>query len=235
MPTRPSFKIEKTIWGEGTHLIAGVDEVGRGPLAGPVAAGAVILPMGAKATGRYKFLKHLNDSKKLSHEVREELAPHIWEHAIAASVGFVSVETIDRIGIAEASRQAWLAALGDLPVRPQHLLLDAFPLKACNLPQTNIIGGDGLSLSIAAASIIAKVARDRLMDGHHDSYPSYGFLTNKGYYTQEHAQAIKDLGPCELHRRSFQPVKDILLGYQLELMPDFAEPPIGAEVLTAVG
>ncbi|MEO8458727.1 MAG: ribonuclease HII [Chloroflexota bacterium] len=234
MATRPSFKIERTIWGEGTHLIAGVDEVGRGPLAGPVAAGAVILPMGARAAGRYKFLRHLNDSKKLSHEVRAELAPYIWEHAVAASVGFVSVETIDRIGIAEASRQAWLAALGDLPVRPQHLLLDAFPLKACNLPQTNIIGGDGLSLSIAAASIIAKVARDKLMDGHDDSYPGYGFLTNKGYYTQEHARAIKDLGPCDLHRRSFQPVKDIILGYQLDLMPDFPEPPITQELATIV-
>jgi ribonuclease HII len=226
MPTRPSFKFEKTIWGEGMHLIAGVDEVGRGPLAGPVAAGAVILPTGVRAAGRYKFLRHVNDSKKLTHEAREELAPLIWEHAIAAGVAFVSVESIDRIGIAEASRQAWLSAIGALPVRPQHLLLDAFPLKACNLPQTNIIGGDGISLSIAAASIIAKVARDKLMDGHDCNFPGYGFLTNKGYYTPEHAQAIKDLGPCDLHRRSFSPVKEILLGYQLELLPDFAEPPI---------
>jgi ribonuclease HII len=226
MPKRPSFRTERTIWGEGAHLIAGVDEVGRGPLAGPVAAGAVILPMNQRATGRFKFLKHLNDSKKLSPEVREELAPHIWEHAVAAAVAFISVETIDRIGIAEASRQAWLAALGDLPVRPQHLLTDAFPLHACILPQTNIIGGDGISLSIAAASIIAKVARDRLMDTHNESFPGYGFLTNKGYYTPEHVQALKDFGPCDLHRRSFQPVKDILLGYQLELMPDFPEPPI---------
>jgi ribonuclease HII len=234
MPTRPSFKIEKTIWGDDCHLIAGIDEVGRGPLAGPVAAGAVILPMGQRAVGRFKFLKHLNDSKKLTHEQREELAPHIWEHAVAAAVAFVSVEAIDRIGIAESSRQAWLAALGDLPVRPQHLLLDAFPLKACSLPQTNIIGGDGISLSIAAASIIAKVARDQLMDGHDGDFPGYGFLTNKGYYTPEHAQAIKDLGPCDLHRRSFSPVKEILLGYQLELMPDFAEPPVTQEVATIV-
>jgi ribonuclease HII len=234
MATRPSFKFEKTIWGDVVQLIAGVDEVGRGPLAGPVAAGAVILPMGARAAGRYKFLKHLNDSKKLSHDAREELAPLIWERAVAASVAFVSVQMIDRIGIAEASRQAWLAALGDLPVRPQHLLLDAFPLRACNLPQTNIIGGDGISLSIAAASIIAKVARDRLMDGHDSDYPGYGFLTNKGYYTPEHARAIKDLGPCDLHRRSFQPVKDILLGYQLELMPDIAEPPIEEELATII-
>lgn len=226
MTTRPSFKIERTIWGDDAQLIAGVDEVGRGPLAGPVAAGAVILPMGQRATGRYKFIRHLNDSKKLSPETREELAPLIWEHAVAAGVAFVSVQSIDRIGIAEASRQAWLAAIGALPVRPQHLLLDAFPLRACNLPQTNIIGGDGISLSIAAASIIAKVARDHLMDTHDSDFPGYGFLTNKGYYTPEHVHALKDLGPCDLHRRSFSPVKEILLGYQLDLMPDFAEPPI---------
>lgn len=226
MPKRPSFRPERTVWGEGAHLIAGVDEVGRGPLAGPVAAGAVILPMGARAGGRYKFLRHVNDSKKLTPEAREELAPLIWERAVAAGVGFMSVQTIDRIGIAEASRQAMLAAIGSLCVRPQHLLLDAFPLKACNIPQTPIIGGDGLSLSIAAASIIAKVARDRLMDSHDCDFPGYGFLTNKGYYTPEHARAIKDLGPCDLHRRSFSPVKEILLGYQLDLMPDYAEPPI---------
>ena len=127
---------------------------------------------------------------------------------------------IDRIGIAEASRQAMLGAIGGLGVRPQHLLLDAFPLHACNLPQTPIIGGDGLSLSIAAASIIAKVARDRVMDGHDGEYPGYGFLTNKGYYTPEHARAIADLGPCDLHRRSFSPVKELVLGRQLEMMPD---------------
>src|SRR4051812_3197879 len=114
MPTRPSFRPERTIWGAEVTLIAGVDEVGRGPLAGPVAAGAVILPMNARATGRYKFLRHLNDSKKLTHEAREELAPQIWEHAVAAGVAFISHQTIDRIGIAEASRQAWLAAIGAL-------------------------------------------------------------------------------------------------------------------------
>ena len=209
MPKRASFRIERTIWGDDTHLIAGVDEVGRGPLAGPVAAGAVILPMGQRATGKFRFLKHVNDSKQLTHDQREELAPLIWENAVAAQVGFVSVEMIDRIGIAEASRQAMLSAIGGLGVRPQHLLLDAFPLHACKLPQTPIIGGDGLSLSIAAASIIAKVARDRVMDGHDCSYPGYGFQHNKGYYTPEHARAIQELGPCDLHRRSFSPVKEM--------------------------
>ncbi len=219
MPKRPSFRPERTVWGEGALLIAGVDEVGRGPLAGPVAAGAVILPSGVRAAGRYRFLRHVNDSKKLSPEAREELAPLIWEHAVAANVAFVSVQMIDRIGIAEASRQAMLGAIGGLAVRPQHLLLDAFPLRACIIPQTPIIGGDGLSLSIAAASIIAKVARDQVMDGHDGEYPGYGFLTNKGYYTPEHARAIADLGPCDLHRRSFSPVKELVLGRQLEMMP----------------
>jgi len=219
MPKRPSFRAERTIWGQGALLIAGVDEVGRGPLAGPVAAGAVILPREVCAAGRYRFLRHVNDSKKLTPEAREELAPLIWERAVAANVAFVSVQMIDRIGIAEASRQAMLGAIGGLGVRPEHLLLDAFPLHACNIPQTPIIGGDGISLSIAAASIIAKVARDQLMDGHDGEYPGYGFLTNKGYYTPEHARAIANLGPCDLHRRSFSPVKEIVLGRQLELAP----------------
>jgi ribonuclease HII len=219
MPKRPSFRAERTIWGEGAFLIAGVDEVGRGPLAGPVAAGAVILPREIRVTGRYRFLRHVNDSKKLTPEAREELAPLIWEWAVAANVAFVSVHTIDRIGIAEASRQAMLSAIGGLGLRPQHLLLDAFPLHSCSIPQTPIIGGDGLSFSIAAASIIAKVARDRVMNGHDGEFPGYGFLTNKGYYTAEHARAIADLGPCDLHRRSFSPVKEMILGRQMELVP----------------
>jgi ribonuclease HII len=184
-----------------------------------VAAGAVILPVEQRARGRFSFLKHLNDSKKLTPEEREELAPYIWEHAVAAGVAFVSVQTIDRIGIAEASRQAMLGAIGALQVRPQHLLLDAFPLHACKLPQTPIIGGDGYSLSIAAASIIAKVERDRLMDRQDGKFPGYGFLTNKGYYTPEHARAIHELGPCDLHRRSFSPVKE-MFQRQLDLFED---------------
>jgi len=221
MARRVSFRFERTVWGEGARLIAGIDEVGRGPLAGPVAAGAVIWPVGPRAAGRFRFLKHVNDSKQLTPETREELAPLIWENAVAAAVAFVSVETIDRIGIAEASRQAWLAALGDLPIRPEHLLTDAFPLHACKLPQTNIIGGDGLSLSIAAASIIAKVARDKLMDERDAEFPGYGFVHNKGYYTPEHAAAIRELGPCDLHRRSFSPVKEM---FQRQL--DFFETPV---------
>lgn len=213
---RPDFAFERRLWRQDVTLIAGVDEVGRGPLAGPVAAAAVIFA----PDPRFGWLKALNDSKKLTAEAREELAPLIWEKALAAAVGFVSAGTIDRIGIAEASRQAMLRALGDLCVRPQHLLLDAFPLRACRIEQTPIIGGDGLSRSIAAASIIAKVARDRLLVAYDERYPEYGFASHKGYFTPEHAQALREIGPCELHRRSFSPLKELLLGRQLELMPE---------------
>ena len=230
MSPRPSLRLERTLWGDEVRFIAGVDEVGRGPLAGPVAAGAVVFPPNVRAGGRYRFLKHVDDSKKLTHEQRVELAEYIWEHALSAAVGFVSVEMIDRIGIAEASRQAWLSAIGDLAMRPDHLLLDAFPLKACNISQTNIIGGDGISVSIGAASIIAKVARDRVMEAHEALHPGYGFASNKGYYTQEHVRAIRALGPCDLHRRSFSPVKEILLGEQLPFWPE--ELPVTALVLT---
>jgi ribonuclease HII len=217
--SRPHLKSERALWAGGTKLLAGVDEVGRGPLAGPVAAGAVVLPSAVRTTGRFKFLKHVNDSKKLLPHVREELSAYIWAHAVTAGVGFVSVATIDRIGIAEASRQAMLAAIGELDPAPEHLLLDAFRLPACRLPQTPIIRGDAASLSIAAASIIAKVARDQVMDDSDSKFPGYGFASNKGYYTPEHAEAIKSLGPCGYHRRSFSPVKEMVSG-QLGLWAD---------------
>ena len=206
MRIRPTFAAERALWNGGALLVAGVDEVGRGPLAGPVAAGAVILAPGA----RYRWLSRVRDSKQLAAEVREELAGRIWEHALAAAVAFVPVEAVDRIGIAEASRQAMLAAVGDLRARPEHLLIDAFRLVACRLPQTPIIHGDALSLSIACASIIAKVARDRFMDVQELLYPGYRFMTNKGYYTAEHADALHRLGPCDIHRRSFAPVREMI-------------------------
>jgi ribonuclease HII len=210
MPSRPNLVFETPLWTSGVDLVAGVDEVGRGPLAGPVAAGAVILPARIRATGRFRWLSRVNDSKQLSSEARAELAPFIWEHALAAGVGFVAVDSLDRIGIAEASRQAQLAAIGALHLRPKHLLLDAFPLPACSIPQTPIIDGDALSRSIACASIIAKVARDRFMDEQEKRYPGYGFISNKGYYTPEHAEALYRMGPSALHRRSFAPVREIL-------------------------
>ena len=206
MPEKPTFAFERCLWRQGVGFVAGVDEVGRGPLAGPVAAGAVILPAGA----RFRWLSRVRDSKQLPPLAREELAAYIWRHSLAAAVAFVPVSAIDRIGIAEASRQAMLGAVGQLALRPQHLLIDAFRLPACSLGQTPIIGGDAISLSIACASIIAKVTRDRLMTERDSCHPGYGFRTNKGYATPEHFQALDRLGPCDLHRRSFSPVKDMV-------------------------
>lgn len=207
----PDLAAERSLWGQGIGLIAGIDEVGRGPLAGPVAAGAVILPRLSRISGRYRWLSRVRDSKQLLPAAREELAPYIWEHALGAGVAFVSVEAIDRIGIAEASRQAMLGAISELGEVPEHLLIDAFRLPACRLPQTPIIDGDEKSMSIACASIIAKVARDRVMEQNHEAHPGYGFYTNKGYATREHMQSLGELGPCVLHRRSFSPVREMLL------------------------
>jgi len=210
MAIRPSFVAERSLWDRGITLVAGIDEVGRGPLAGPVAAGAVVLAPGIRATGRFRWLSRVRDSKQLTPAAREDLAHFIWEHAAGAGIGFVSVEMVDRIGIAEASRQAMLAAIGQLVERPSHLLIDAFRLPACALPQTPIIQGDAKSRSIACASIIAKVARDHFMDQQELFYPGYRFFSNKGYATPEHMDALRVLGPCALHRRSFSPVREML-------------------------
>ena len=210
MGSRPTLKSERSHWRLGTQLVAGVDEVGRGPLAGPVAAGAVVLPPNVRASGCFRWLSRVNDSKVLTSAAREELAEYIWEHSLSAAVSFVRVNDIDRIGIAEASRQAMLAAVGDLQHRPKHILIDGFGLKACSLPQTGIIDGDALSVSIACASIIAKVARDRVMMEQGDRFPVYGFARNKGYGTAAHLRAIRCKGPCELHRRTFSPVREMI-------------------------
>jgi ribonuclease HII len=135
-------------------------------------------------------------------------------------VGFVSVEVIDRIGIAEASRQAMLAAIAELRVRPQHLVIDAFRIPSCRLDQTNIIDGDAQVLSIACASIVAKVARDHYMDWQEPLHPGYGFFSNKGYATPDHLRAIREIGPCDLHRRSFAPVRHMVA--DLPPRPTFA-------------
>jgi ribonuclease HII len=210
MRAPPDLATERALWRDGFGFLAGIDEVGRGPLAGPVAAGAVILPQIPRITGRFRWLTRVRDSKQLLPAAREELSGYIWEHSLAAGVAFVPVAVIDRIGIAEASRQAWLGAIAELVIKPAHLLLDAFRLPACRLPQTPIIGGDEKIMSIACASIIAKVARDRLMAEEHAEHPGYGFVTNKGYATPEHFAALDRLGPCRLHRRSFSPVREMV-------------------------
>ena len=177
-------------------LIAGVDEVGRGPLFGPVAAAAVILDPGSE-------ILYLNDSKKLSEARREALYDEIMEKAIAVGVGMVSAARIDEINILQATYEAMREAISKLSPRPDFLLADAVTIPGLSVPQLGIIKGDAKSLSIAAASVIAKVTRDRLMYEYDALYPGYGLAKNKGYGTAEHIEALRRLGPTPLHRRSF--------------------------------
>ena len=197
----PNFKEEAALLAAGCSPVAGLDEVGRGPIAGPVVAGAVILPL----PPRRPWMRGIRDSKELTSLQREELGPIIERNALGAQVGLSSAEEIDKVGIVRATRKAMERALDSLSPEPQHLLLDAFPLPGVPLPQTPIIKGDAHCLSIAAASIVAKVARDRMMDEADERYPGYGFSTNKGYATPEHLRAIEELGPCPIHRLTFSP------------------------------
>lgn len=176
--------------------ICGVDEVGRGPLAGPVVAGAVILPDDCR-------ILYINDSKKLSAKRREELYDEICEKAVAVSIGMAGEKRIDEINILQATYEAMREALGKLAVQPDCLLNDAVTIPDILIPQVPIIKGDQKSQSIAAASIIAKVYRDRMMDEFDLMYPEYGFASNKGYGTAAHIEAIKKYGPCPIHRMTF--------------------------------
>jgi len=187
---------ERALWERGVAHIAGVDEAGRGPLAGPVCAAAVILPVGCELAG-------VRDSKRLSPTRREELEPVIRSVAIAVGVGLVDVDVIDRINIYQASLKAMRLALADLAVEPEHVLVDGEVGPRSPFPETPIIGGDDSCLSIAAASIIAKVTRDRIMVEMDGRYPGYGFARHKGYGTPQHLAALGRLGPCPIHRRSF--------------------------------
>ena len=176
--------------------LCGIDEVGRGPLAGPVVAGAVILPEDCE-------ILYLNDSKKLSEKKRELLYDEIMEKAIAVGIGAVSPERIDEINILQATYEAMRIAISRLSVRPDLLLNDAVTIPQVDIPQVPIIKGDAKSVSIAAASIIAKVTRDRMMVQYEDLYPGYEFASNKGYGSARHIAALKEIGPCPIHRRSF--------------------------------
>lgn len=176
--------------------ICGIDEAGRGPLAGPVVAGAVILPKGLK-------IPYLNDSKQLSEKKREELYDAIMEQAVSVGVGIVSPERIDEINILQATYEAMREAVGTLSYRPDVLLNDAVIIPELTIPQEKIIKGDAKSLSIAAASVIAKVTRDRMMKAYHELFPEYGFEKHKGYGSKEHIEMIQKIGPCAIHRRSF--------------------------------
>ena len=189
--------------GMGYSLVAGLDEVGRGPLAGPVVAGAVVLPRNPS----HAWIGDIRDSKAMTRHQREEIAPRLEKEALAAQTGAASAAEIDRVGIVEATRLAMKRALYSLPLLPQYLLLDAFPLPNVDLPQKAIVKGDARCLSIAAASIVAKVARDRMMDEADEIYPGYGFARNKGYATREHLRVITERGPCPIHRLTFSPMK----------------------------
>ncbi|MBX2992527.1 MAG: ribonuclease HII [Bacteroidetes bacterium] len=195
-PPVDMFRFERELWGRGIHHIAGIDEAGRGPLAGPVVAAAVIFE-------RDKQIPGVNDSKQLSHEEREELYQLIIARALTFGVGIVHHDVIDSINILQATYRAMHEATRQLSIVPDHLLIDGNRFAENGIPFTTIIDGDALSFSVAAASIVAKVTRDRLMVEFDTLYPGYGFAKHKGYATPEHREAIKQLGLCEIHRRSF--------------------------------
>jgi ribonuclease HII len=214
---RCTLKFEKRAWNGGAQLVAGVDEVGRGSLFGPVVAAAVILDP------RYR-IRGLRDSKLLPAERREVLAERIREHAISWALAAVDAAQIDQINIYQASRVAMRRAAVDLRPAADHLLVDALRLD-CDLPQSPIIHGDALSASIAAASILAKVERDRMIREWDPVFPAYGLASNKGYSTPRHIAALREHGPSPLHRQSFapvwkNPVPQEVLAFMLEEKPD---------------
>ncbi len=194
------FCFEEELWQQGYTNLAGIDEAGRGPLAGPVVAGAVILPGKLKLPG-------LNDSKLVPEARRTELAREIRQKSFAWSIGVASVKEIDELNILVATKLAMARAVEGLGVKPGYLLVDAVKLSNVNIPYKAVINGDALSASIAAASILAKVYRDNLMNRLHLDYPYYNFAANKGYPTAEHARALGLYGPCAAHRTSFAPVR----------------------------
>ena len=192
---------EKELYTQGIQLIAGVDEVGRGPLAGPVVATAVILPKACKIPG-------LNDSKKIPKSKHKEIYEAVLQNAVAIGIGVKDNQVIDQVNIYEATKLAMMEAIGQLDPQPQHLLIDAMKLDL-PIPQTSIIKGDANSLSIAAASIVAKVTRDQMMEEFDREYPGYDFAQNAGYGTANHLAGLDKLGVTPIHRRSFEPVKSM--------------------------
>jgi ribonuclease HII len=193
---------ERLLWKAGIQHIAGVDEVGMGPLAGPVVAAAVIFPPGVEIEG-------IDDSKALDEETRNRLEPEIRSRATAVAIGMVEVEEIDRINIYHAGIRAMQLALSKLSIAPQHILVDSRTVPGFTQPQNSFDKGDGINFSIASASIVAKVFRDRLMAELDSQYPGYGFASHKGYATPEHQRAIRELGPCQIHRRSFDYIREL--------------------------
>jgi ribonuclease HII len=201
----PSYAFETKILAQRDGPVAGVDEAGRGPLAGPVIAAAVIFE-------KKRIPKGLNDSKQMTAEARENAYVAIMARAVCVGIGEASVDEIDLVNIRQATHLAMARAIRALAIAPTFALVDGNDAPALPCPCDTIIGGDARSVSIAAASIIAKVTRDRMMQALHDEHPGYGWLRNKGYGTGEHLEALTRLGPCLHHRRSFAPVHNILYG-----------------------
>lgn len=196
------LQFERSFWSNGSRFLAGIDEVGRGPLAGPVVAAAVILPQDF-------HVLEINDSKQLSEKKREELFERILNAAFGIGIGVKDHSVIDEINIYQAAKSAMVDAVQQLPVVPDQLLIDAMNLPL-DIPQKNLSKGDAKSLSIAAASIVAKVTRDRMMEEYDALYPGYGFAKNAGYGTKVHLEGLQQQGPCPIHRKSFAPVQNCL-------------------------
>ncbi|MCL0070807.1 ribonuclease HII [Dehalococcoidia bacterium] len=205
MSQSPSFIEEERLWQQGYRLVAGIDEVGRGPLAGPVVAAAVIL----SPESRLSWLHQVRDSKRLAPRKREFLSSCIQREALAVGVGVVLPDTIDACGIVAATRLAMRLAVEKLAQSPDFLLIDWITMPELDIPQRSITRGDNFSRSIAAASIVAKVYRDRLMMEYDSLYSGYGFARNKGYPTIEHLAKLRRLGCCPIHRASFAPVREV--------------------------
>ena len=202
------LEFECDLWSREFTLVAGVDEAGRGPLAGPVVAAAVILPARWANGGFDERLVDLNDSKQLTEAQRENFFQIITTHPdLRYAIAIVDAATIDRINILQATHRAMNEALANLQPQPQHVLVDGRPVKSMTLPQTALVKGDSRSYSIAAASVLAKVTRDRLMLEYDAKFPGYGFAIHKGYGVPQHLTAIEKIGPCPIHRMSFAPLK----------------------------
>ncbi len=195
-----NYKYERDLNNKGINLIAGIDEVGRGPLIGPVVVAAVILPKNYKLEG-------LTDSKKLSEKKREYFYEIIKKDALAIGIGIIDEKRIDEINIYEATKEAMYEAINNLEIKPEHILIDAMPLNL-DIPTTSIIKGDLLSITISAASVIAKVTRDHMLYEMDKEYPMYDLKNNKGYGTKKHLEAIKQYGITKYHRLSYKPVSD---------------------------
>lgn len=216
---------ERELWQKGTSLVAGVDEAGCGPLAGPVVAAAVVFPCSWLEGGLISKLRGLNDSKQLDEEQREKFYNIITGHPeICHAIVVIDVEMIDRINIRQAAWRGMNQALDQIIPKPQHVLVDGLKIKWLPYPQTALVQGDGKSYSIAAASVLAKVTRDRLMHEYDKQFPGYGFAEHKGYATPQHYTAIKALGACPIHRMSFAPFRTVVETMELFNLPSVNPP-----------